>query len=69
MAKTRRQNPAKSVGRISADVRRLGPKRRYPAKFSEDEELAIRKAITQLGGHLKELEVSIHTWWWFGRRK
>ena len=70
MAKTRRQNPAKVLSRISADLRRLPSKTKHDkATASKSEARAVRAAIKRLDGQVKELRDEIHTWGWFPRGK
>jgi hypothetical protein len=70
MATTRKRNPAKVVSRITADLRRLGTKTKHDkATASTSEARAVRAAIRQLDGQVKELRDAIHTWGWFPKRK
>jgi len=70
MAKTRKQNPAKVISSISADIRRLGTKTEHDKETaSKSEERAVRAAIKRLDGQVKELRHAIHTWGWFPKRK
>jgi len=70
MAKTRRQNPAKSLSRITADLRRLPSKtKRDKETASKSETRAVRAAIKRLDGQVKKFLDEIHTWGWFPRGK
>lgn len=70
MATTRRQNPAKTLSRITADLKRLPSKTKHDKETaSKSETYAVRAAIKGLDGRLKKLSDEIHTWGWFPRGK